>query len=181
METQVAPIDEHVIIESRLISLNSKFATEYLNGTSKSSVSFDFNAIARKDSRVLYHTIAIQSAEIPSSFYNINASNNITNITRAGSAAFNITMPVGNYDSATYLATFKTLYAHVEQQSASDKYTQGVIDEKGLYVFTMRYVAGVTNKHRISYNSKFFNITSVINLDERDKYLVVKATEGVAV
>jgi len=110
METQVAPIDEHVIIESRLISLNSKFATEYLNGTSKSSVSFDFNAIARKDSRVLYHTIAIQSAEIPSSFYNINASNNITNITRAGSAAFNITMPVGNYDSATYLATFKTLY-----------------------------------------------------------------------
>ena len=82
METQVAPIDEHVIIESRLISLNSKFATEYLNGTSKSSVSFDFNAIARKDSRVLYHTIAIQSAEIPSSFYNINASNNITNITK---------------------------------------------------------------------------------------------------
>ena len=78
-------------------------------------------------------------------------------------------------------STFKTLYAHVEQQSASDKYTQGVIDEKGLYVFTMRYVAGVTTKHRISYNSKFFNITSVINLDERDKYLVVKATEGVAI
>jgi head-tail adaptor len=42
-------------------------------------------------------------------------------------------------------------------------------------------VAGVTTKYRISYNSKFFNITSVINLDERDKYLVVKATEGVAV
>tara|TARA_R110000823_G_scaffold199275_1_gene330390 strand:- start:105 stop:443 length:339 start_codon:yes stop_codon:yes gene_type:complete len=78
-------------------------------------------------------------------------------------------------------STYKTVFAHVKQQSASEKYTQGVIDEKGLYVFTMRYVAGVTNKHRISYNSKFFNITSVINLDERDKYLVVKATEGVAI
>ena len=53
--------------------------------------------------------------------------------------------------------------------------------EKGLYVFTMRYVTGITNSHRISYNSKLFNITSVINLDERNKYMVIKAMEGVAV
>jgi|TARA_R110000744_G_scaffold380092_1_gene499736 SPP1 family predicted phage head-tail adaptor len=77
-------------------------------------------------------------------------------------------------------STYKTLLAHVQQQSASSKYTQGVIDEKGLYVFTMRYVTGITNSHRISYNSKLFNITSVINLDERNKYMVIKAMEGVA-
>ena len=78
-------------------------------------------------------------------------------------------------------STFKTAFAHVQQLSATNKYTQGVIDEKGAYTFTMRYTAGITNSHRISYDSKLFSITSVINLDERNKYLVIKGMEGVAV
>jgi len=78
-------------------------------------------------------------------------------------------------------STYKTVYANVEQLSANTKYGQGVVDEKGLYAFTMRYTTGITTQHRISYNSKLFSITSVIDLDERNKYLVIKASEGVAV
>ncbi len=78
-------------------------------------------------------------------------------------------------------STYKTVFAHVQQLSGNTKYTQGVIDEKGLYAFTIRYITGVTTQHRISYNSKLFSITSVIDLDERNKYLVIKASEGVAV
>jgi SPP1 family predicted phage head-tail adaptor len=78
-------------------------------------------------------------------------------------------------------STFQTVLAHVKQQSESSKYSQGVVDEKGAYTFTIRYVSGVTTTHRISYDSKLFNITSIINLDERNKYLVIKAVEGVAV
>ena len=37
MTSQPAPIEEHVITESRLISLNSKFATDFFNGDNKSS------------------------------------------------------------------------------------------------------------------------------------------------
>tara|TARA_R100000935_G_scaffold20570_2_gene38791 strand:+ start:1663 stop:2001 length:339 start_codon:yes stop_codon:yes gene_type:complete len=78
-------------------------------------------------------------------------------------------------------STYNTVNAHVQQQSASSKYTQGVVDEKGVYIFTVRYIAGVTSDQRISYNTKIFNITSVINPDERNKYLVIKGMEGVAV
>ena len=56
-------------------------------------------------------TMAVQSAEIPSSFYNVTIKNNITRVDRDDiAAAFDITMPVGNYNADTYLAKFKELY-----------------------------------------------------------------------
>ena len=105
MSSQPASIEEHVITESRLISLNSKYATDLLNGDKKSSVSFDFNAIARKDAKVLYHTLAIQSAEIPASYYNVNTTNNIINLTEGGQT-FSVVIPIGNYDADTFAAAF---------------------------------------------------------------------------
>tara|TARA_R110000803_G_scaffold180443_2_gene242875 strand:- start:5539 stop:6531 length:993 start_codon:yes stop_codon:yes gene_type:complete len=105
MSSQPASIEEHVITESRLISLNSKYATDFLNGDKKSSVSFDFNAIARKDAKVLYHTLAIQSAEIPASYYNVNTTNNIINLTEGGET-FSVVIPIGNYDVNTFATAF---------------------------------------------------------------------------
>ena len=105
MSSQPASIEEHVITESRLISLNSKYATDLFNGDKKSSVSFDFNAIARKDAKVLYHTLAIQSAEIPASYYNVNTTNNIINLTEGGQT-FSVVIPIGNYDADTFAAAF---------------------------------------------------------------------------
>jgi hypothetical protein len=56
-------------------------------------------------------TMAVQSAEIPSSFYNVTIKNNITRVDRDDiAAAFDITIPVGNYNADTYLAKFKELY-----------------------------------------------------------------------
>ncbi len=101
-------IDEHVIIQSRLISLNSKFATKKLNGSKLSSLLFDFNSIVTKDIDSLYNTVALQSAEIPSSYYNVNTTNNTINLTQgilSGTTA-SITIPVGNYDANTFAAAF---------------------------------------------------------------------------
>lgn len=98
-------IDEHVIIQSRLISLNSKFATKKLNGSKHSSLLFDFNSIVTKDIDSLYNTVALQSAEIPSSYYNVNTTNNTINLTQGGTTA-SITIPVGNYDANTFAAAF---------------------------------------------------------------------------
>jgi len=103
--TSLPMSEEHVITESRLISLNSKFASEYLNGDKNSSVSFDFNGIARKDARVLYHSIAIQSAEIPASYYIVNTTNNTINLTE-GAQTFSVVIPVGNYNADTFAAAF---------------------------------------------------------------------------
>lgn len=105
MTSQPATIEEHVITESRLISFNSKYATDFYNGDKKSSVNFDFNAIVRKDSMILYHTIAIQSAEIPASYYNVNTSNNTINLTE-GAETFSVVIPPGNYDANTFITAF---------------------------------------------------------------------------
>ena len=110
MDSQPATIEEHIINESRLISLNSKYATDYLNGSKRSSVEFDFNAIASKDNSILYHTIAIQSAEIPGAFYNITDKNNFLNFNRTSGAtttAHTATIPVGNYNANTFKVAFE--------------------------------------------------------------------------
>lgn len=109
MSSQPASIEEHIITESRLISLNSKYATDLLNGDKKSSVSFDFNAIARKDAKVLYHTLAIQSAEIPASYYNVNTTNNTINLTE-GAETYSLIIPPGNYDATTFATAFRTAH-----------------------------------------------------------------------
>jgi len=97
----------HIIQDTKLLSLNSKYATK-LNGTKNSRVMFDFVNIIDKSKDNLFMTMAVQSAEIPSSFYNVTALNNVTRIDRGGE--FSITMPVGNYNADTYKAKFKELY-----------------------------------------------------------------------
>jgi SPP1 family predicted phage head-tail adaptor len=78
-------------------------------------------------------------------------------------------------------STATTAYAHVVKANASEAYKQGGIQEQGLWRFTMRYTAGITTEYRISWDSKVFNIRSIINEDERDKFLVILAEEGVAI
>jgi len=101
-------IDEHVIIQSKLVSINSKYATK-LNGDSHSSLLFDFNSVAPKDVNSLYHTIAIQSAEIPASYYNVNSTNNTIRIYEDDTGVENtisFTIPEGNYNADTFAAAF---------------------------------------------------------------------------
>ena len=100
-------IDEHVIIQSRLISLNSRFATAKLNGSKHSKLLFDFNSISPKSVDTLYHTIAIQSAEIPASYYNVNADNNIINISDSVGTTASITLTEGNYDADSFKTEFE--------------------------------------------------------------------------
>ena len=106
MSNDSVPIDEKIIVQSRIISLNSKYATDKINGSKLSNVSFDFNSIASKNRETLYHTVAIQSAEITASYYNVNSSNNVINITQAGIAAQAIAIPEGNYDADTFATAF---------------------------------------------------------------------------
>ena len=76
--------------------------------------------------------------------------------------------------------TAQSVYAHVEQSSGTEPYLQGQLTEKGMWRFTMRYTAGITTADRINWNSTTYNIRSVINEDERNKFLVIIAEEGVA-
>ena len=42
----------------------------------------------------------------------------------------------------------------------------------------LRYLAGITANMRILYGTRIFNITAVMNIDERNKELMLQAAEG---
>lgn len=45
---------------------------------------------------------------------------------------------------------------------------------------TLRYRAGIKAQHRILFGTRVFNIRSVINIEERNRWLEIMADEGVA-
>ena len=77
--------------------------------------------------------------------------------------------------------TFATLKAHVRQQKETNKFEQGVRQARGDFVFTTRFISGVSTDHRIKYDNRFFVIKAVGHMDERKKYQEISAKEGVAV
>jgi len=81
-----------LLIENKLIILNSSYATQ-LNGTKKSNVIFNFTGILRDEEDIISSNICIMNAQIPVSFYTINANNNII-----GTNIGNVTIPIGNYN-----------------------------------------------------------------------------------
>lgn len=103
------PTKPHIIIESKLIVLNSADATK-LNGGMNSNVIFEFNDVMLKSNDIVYTTLAVLDAEIPASYYNVNSINNTTSITR-NSVNYNIVVSPGNYNVLQFITEFKSRYA----------------------------------------------------------------------
>lgn len=85
----------------------------------------------------------------------------------------------GYYDSST---STETLYCRVRQLSAKEAYQHGKLDGQGSWEFVTRKPSSdvVFQKSILEYDSKTFNVRSIINTGERDKYLIILADEGVA-
>ena len=78
-------------------------------------------------------------------------------------------------------STATTVWAKVENLSGTESSFGDQIQDRANYRFTIRYYSALTPKHRISYNSKLFNIEHVASLLEgKERYQVIKAEEGVA-
>lgn len=102
------PTKPHIIIESKLIVLNSSDATK-LNGGMNSNVVFEFNDVMLKSNDIVYTTLAVLDAEIPASYYNVNSFNNTTSITR-NSVNYNIVVSPGNYNVLQFITEFQLKY-----------------------------------------------------------------------
>ena len=86
----------------------------------------------------------------------------------------------GGGQSASF-STATTVWAKVENLSGTESSFGDQIQDRANYRFTIRYYSALTPKHRISYNSKLFNIEHVASLLEgKERYQVIKAEEGVA-
>lgn len=76
-------------------------------------------------------------------------------------------------------ATYKTRWMDVRPVTGSERYTGDQVTATVTHEFECRYVSGVTPKMRLSYDSRTFNISRAVNVDERDKRLLILATEEV--
>jgi len=75
-----------------------------------------------------------------------------------------------------------TAMAYIKPLRGQDPYLQGQLTETIIFDFVIRYRSdkSVNPTKRILYNSKVYNITSAINLDERNRYVVIRGERGVA-
>lgn len=95
--------NDYIQEDIRIINLYSQSATQYLNGTLKSNVNFNFKNILRDQPDIIYSTIGIVNAQIPVSYFTFNEYNDILT-TGLG----NISITRGNYNASslrTELAT----------------------------------------------------------------------------
>ena len=99
-----------IIREKRLISLNSANATQYLNGSYNSNLVFDFTSILTPEKSIVYVEAGVQSAQIPASFYNIDAANNVFNYQISG-VVYNIIITPGSYNYSTLISEMTTRFA----------------------------------------------------------------------
>ena len=91
-----------VYLDNYLLTLNSKYASTYINGSAKSNVQFNFIGLLRDDADIIRTSLSILNAQIPVSYYIITANNNVFYYIDDTTGLL-VTIPVGNYDANTLL------------------------------------------------------------------------------
>ena len=82
---------------------------------------------------------------------------------------------------ATSYGSNVSVWAKVENLSGTKNSFGDQEEARANYRFTIRYISSLTPKHRISYNSKLFNIQHMASLLEgKERYQIIDAEEGVA-
>lgn len=74
--------------------------------------------------------------------------------------------------------TFSEVWAAVEPLTMRELFSAAAMDSKVDVRFVIRYLSGVLPTMRVYYNSKYYNITSIINTNERNRELQILASEA---
>ena len=101
-----------IIQDSRFINLYSRNATEKVNGSLLSSVSFNFKNILKESEDILYTQVGVFNAQIPISWYTIDQYRNVLKYKypSSSSSISTITLTLGNYNSNTLITEMKTQF-----------------------------------------------------------------------
>lgn len=89
--------------ESFLVVLDSRNATGYNNGDWNSDITFDLNDAIRMSKDAIHMSMVVSAFTCPVSFYQINITNNILNMT-LNNVITNFNIPFGNYNSTTFIS-----------------------------------------------------------------------------
>ena len=72
------------------------------------------------------------------------------------------------------------IYANIVPKSGKESFQRGKIQAETTHDIFIRYRSDIDASYRIVYESRSFNIKSILNVDERDRYYKLSCTEGVA-
>lgn len=76
--------------------------------------------------------------------------------------------------------TVVTLWASVDPIRGSERYAAGQVAATATHKFLMRYHSAIRADMRFSWNGTYYNIRSITNVGERDRFLEIYAEEGAA-
>ena len=91
-----------IYTKNKLITVNSKYGIQE-NGTMKSKMLFNYKNLLSDDENILKSFITVINAQIPCSFYVINALNNKLVIAAPSITTKTIYIPYGNYNANTLI------------------------------------------------------------------------------
>tara|TARA_Y100000401_G_scaffold117519_1_gene126828 strand:- start:16833 stop:17150 length:318 start_codon:yes stop_codon:yes gene_type:complete len=75
-------------------------------------------------------------------------------------------------------STVETVWCNIEPLTAREALEAEQIKSRISHKVTLRYRANVSTKNRLVFDSRTFNITSVLNVGERNKTLLLMCTEN---
>ena len=104
-------VDDHFTTTSDfLVVLDSRNATNYLNGTMNSKLQFFFEDSIRRPKNTISMSCSVTNFTCPNSFYQINSTNNILKMTLSNiNYTLTYTIPQGNYNEINFISTLTSL------------------------------------------------------------------------
>jgi len=80
----------------------------------------------------------------------------------------------------TTWATLHTIWAAINPVKNWENAISLQNETRTTHKITIRYVSGLTNKMRVNFGGRYFNINSILNPEEANIRLDIMATEGLA-
>lgn len=77
-------------------------------------------------------------------------------------------------------ATYATVWAKIKPLSGTEGIFGMQLQDTITHDILIRYRPGVVPAHRVKYGDRLFNIRQAINLEERNRWIDLRAEEGVA-
>ncbi len=72
------------------------------------------------------------------------------------------------------------IFADIRPTGGDESYRQGKLQEKVTHKIYIRHREDINTDYRITYESRTFQIQNILNIDERDRFLELTCSEGVA-
>lgn len=151
-----------IIVENKLINLNSSYATK-LNGTFNSDVIFNFKGILTDEDDIVSSNICIMNAQIPVSFYTISEDFDILYYDSSFNLIGNSTIFAGNYNfngikkiiDADTLSLGINLTFNIDRANGKVNFTQTAPTNLSFIVFEGSTVAyGLKSARLFGYNTR---------------------------